>query len=54
MTFNIVASLVLLFWIAQGMHTAGKTRSEGYSVIWWGFMGVMSLLLLMPLAALWF
>lgn len=54
MLLNIAASIVIAFWLPQGLYTAKRIWSDGYAPLWWLLMGVMALLLLLPASAIWF
>lgn len=50
---TILASLILLCWIAQGLYMAARLASDGYSLLWVEITGIFALGLLLPLGLLW-
>lgn len=52
-TVDLIATAVLLAWMLQGFHTTKLIRDQGSSPIWVGFTLLMTLMLVVPLAAVW-
>lgn len=50
---QIIASLVLLYWLAQSARLTRQTWSDGYSPFWVAFQGLATLSLLIPLYLVW-
>ena len=50
---DIIASLILLWWLVQGLYTAGRIRNEGYHPLWWFLVGGLALALLLPATLIW-
>ena len=50
---NIIATVVLLWWAAQGVKLTVMTWSGGYSFFWVAMQSLLTLLLIIPAIAIW-
>lgn len=53
MLLNIIATVVLLWWLAQGAKLVLMTWSGGYSFLWVVAQSILTLLLIIPAIAIW-
>lgn len=50
---QIIATLVILCWIAQGWHLTSRTWNGGYAPLWSLFILFFTVVLVLPLALIW-
>ena len=53
MALQIIASLVLVYWLLQSIKLTAMTLGEGYSLLWVVFQAVATAAFIIPIVAIW-